>query len=129
MFVYRNNILLSSAGCKGEEIGCFQKLGMCSHKNTLRNLQTAMGKDFDKPVAEWKVRLEENFKKHYSLKNFCKNSVLGLALAVTTTWKRGQLTFRKTPCGHTQISLKEFMICANPVYHSRMPFSVVPVTY
>ena len=34
MFVYRNNILLSSAGCKGEEIGCFQKLGMCSHKNS-----------------------------------------------------------------------------------------------
>lgn len=60
LFVYRNNVLLMSAGCKGEEIECFQKLGLCSHKNTIRNLHTAMGKGFDKPVAEWKAGLENN---------------------------------------------------------------------
>ena len=60
LFVYRNNVLLISAGCKGEEMECFQRLGLCSHKNTLRNLRTAMGKGFDQPVAAWKAGLEDN---------------------------------------------------------------------
>ena len=64
LFVYRNNVLLISAGCKGEEIECFQRLGLCSHKN----------KGFDQPVAEWKAGLEDNREAVFKKNNVPKQS-------------------------------------------------------
>ena len=60
VFAYRNNVLLTSGGCKGEEMDCFHRLGICSHQNTLQNLQTKFGETFDKPVVQWKTQLEDN---------------------------------------------------------------------
>lgn len=60
MFSYRNNILLTAAGCKSGEIECFQKMGISSHQNTLRNLQTKLGENFDEQVVQWKFLYEQN---------------------------------------------------------------------
>ena len=53
-FAYRINTILVLRGCKKEEVDCFHKLGLCSHPNTLRNMQTKAAVSFDKPVIEWK---------------------------------------------------------------------------
>ena len=37
-FSYRINTILILEGCKKEEVDCFNKLGLCSHPNTLRNI-------------------------------------------------------------------------------------------
>ena len=53
-FTYRINTLLISGGCRSEEVDCFHKLGLSSHYNTLRNMQTNAGVSHDKVLIEWK---------------------------------------------------------------------------
>ena len=53
-FRYRINTILVLGGCKTEEIDCFNKLGISSHPNTLRNMQKKASLSFDKVVVDWK---------------------------------------------------------------------------
>lgn len=53
-FTYRINTILVLGGCKKEEIDCFHKLGICSHANTMRNMQEKAASSFDNEVMERK---------------------------------------------------------------------------
>lgn len=53
-FTFRNNTILVLGGCKTEEMDCFNKLGLSSHPNTLRNMQKKAAISFDKVVVGWK---------------------------------------------------------------------------
>lgn len=64
-FSYRINTILILGGCKKEEVDCFNKLGLCSHPNTLRNMQKKAAASFDKPVMEWKSDTEN---RHHQIK-------------------------------------------------------------
>ncbi|CAB3979299.1 PREDICTED: uncharacterized protein LOC107327384 [Paramuricea clavata] len=53
-FTHRNNIILTTGGCKCEEIDYFHRLGLSSHRNTLRNIQERLSKNHDEDVKKWK---------------------------------------------------------------------------
>ena len=53
-FTFRMNTILVLGGCKKEEIDCFNKLGLASHPNTVRNMQKKACVAFDKVAMEWK---------------------------------------------------------------------------
>lgn len=53
-FTFRINTILVLGGCKKEEMDCFNKLGLASHPNTVRNMQKKACVDFDKVATEWK---------------------------------------------------------------------------
>lgn len=52
-FTFRINTILVLGGCKKEEMDCFNKLGLASHPNTVRNMQKKACVAFDKVVSEW----------------------------------------------------------------------------
>ena len=53
-FTFRINTILVLGGCKKEEMDCFNKLGLASHPNTVRNMQKKACVAFDKVVTGWK---------------------------------------------------------------------------
>ena len=53
-FTYRINTILVLGGCQKEEIDCFHNLGICSHANTMRNMQEKAASSFDNEVMEQK---------------------------------------------------------------------------
>ena len=53
-FTFRINTVLVLGGCKKEEMDCFNKLGLASHPNTVRNMQKKACVAFDKVVTGWK---------------------------------------------------------------------------
>lgn len=73
-FVYRNNVLLCVGGCKGEVTSMFQKQGLCSHKNTTRNVLEKVSKSFDKKLQCWKDDISST-KKQLSLLKECLSSL------------------------------------------------------
>lgn len=67
-FTYRNNVILTTGGCKSEEIDYFHRLGLSSHKNTLRNIQERLSKNYDEDVKKWKETAMFDIKKVSFLK-------------------------------------------------------------
>ena len=53
-YTFRINTILVLGGCKKEEKDCFNKLGLASHPNTVRNMQKKVCVDFDKVVTDSK---------------------------------------------------------------------------
>ena len=53
-FTFCINTILVLGGCKKEEMDCFNKLGLASHPNTVRNMQKKACVDFDKTATGWK---------------------------------------------------------------------------
>ena len=53
-FTFRINTILVPGGCKKEEMDCFNKLGLASHPNTVRNMQKKACFAFDKAAKNWK---------------------------------------------------------------------------
>ena len=53
-FTFRINTILVLGGCKKEEMDCFNKLGLASHPNTVRNMQKKACVAFDKVATDWK---------------------------------------------------------------------------
>ena len=62
-FTHRNNVILTTGGCKSEEIDYFHGLGLSSHKNTLRNIQERLSKNHDEDVKKWKESAMFDIKK------------------------------------------------------------------
>ncbi len=62
-FTYRINVLLTTGGCMTEEVDYFHRLGLSSHKNTMRNMQEMLSKNHDKDVKTWKESVENEIKK------------------------------------------------------------------
>ena len=62
-FTHRNNVILTTGGCKSEEIDYFHRLGLSSHKNTLRNIQERLSKNHDEDVKKWKESAMFDIKK------------------------------------------------------------------
>jgi hypothetical protein len=77
-FTYRINTLLISGGCRSEEVDCFHKLGLSSHYNTLRNMQTNAGVSHDKVLIEWKDSIVD-----------AKTALLMNIWWVGKVWRRG----------------------------------------
>ena len=50
-------------GCKKEEMDCFNKLGLASHLNTVRNMQKKVCFAFDKAATNWKDEIVTREKK------------------------------------------------------------------
>ena len=71
-FVYRNNVLPCVGGCKGEIINLFQKQGLCSNKETTRNMLEEVSKSFDQKVCIWKNEILSLGKKRNLLKEYLK---------------------------------------------------------
>lgn len=72
-FAYRNNVLLCVGACKGEVISMFQKQGLCSHKNTTRNMLNDVSKSFDKDLRKWKDDISSTKKQLHLLKGYMDN--------------------------------------------------------
>ena len=53
-FTFRIYTILVLGGCKKEEMDCFNKLGLASHLNTVRNMQKKVCFAFDKAATNWK---------------------------------------------------------------------------
>ncbi len=71
----------------------------CAAIKTLRNLQTAMGKDFDKPVAEWKVRLEENFTKTLFFEELLQKQRTGTSIGSDDNMETCTIDIQKNTVG------------------------------
>ena len=53
-FTFRIYTILVLGGCKKQEMDCFNKLGLASHLNTVRNMQKKVCFAFDKAATNWK---------------------------------------------------------------------------
>ena len=62
-FTFRINTILVLGGCKKEEMDCFNKLGLASHPNTVRNMQKKACFAFDKAATNWKDEIVTREKK------------------------------------------------------------------
>ena len=57
-FLHCINSILILGRCKKEEVDCFNKLGLCSHPNTLHDMQKKATASFHKALMEWKSDTE-----------------------------------------------------------------------
>ena len=77
-FTFRINTILVLGGCKKEEMDCFNKLGLASHPNTVRNMQMKACVAFDKVATEWKdavVTCEKKIRLLEEVLNFHSESI------------------------------------------------------
>lgn len=93
---------------------CFNKLGLASHPNTVRNMQKKVCVDFDKVATEWKdvvVTCEKKIRLLEEVLNLHSESV-----KLTMAWKYAQLTFQRGLFRTVQISLRPFIYLVNKCY-------------